>query len=135
VVSIEHDVVGAVSEPDVPNFNFHPGLVSLQRCSDCGELDRRTWYPSMVEAVARQARGAVGLPSMPRVQLDLRALLVRQRLRHPLTNDAKGGPSRGAVDKPRPGPRPTTASSTVPGRLFLLQCPAALWRGAATVMQ
>ena len=58
MVSIEHDVVGTAGEASLPNAYFHPGLVSMRRCNGCGELDRRTWYASTVEALEMEAKRA-----------------------------------------------------------------------------
>ena len=56
MVIIDRKLYGTRVETTLPNLDYHPGLVSLRRCDDCSELDRRTWYTSAEQAAEKDAQ-------------------------------------------------------------------------------
>jgi hypothetical protein len=55
VVTIDRNLFGTRLATSLPTLEYQPGLVSLRRCDDCGDIDRRTWYASPERALEKLA--------------------------------------------------------------------------------
>ena len=49
------NIFGSRVESKLPNLHFRPGVVSLRKCGDCGDFDRRTWYATAEQASQRES--------------------------------------------------------------------------------